>query len=262
MPISRSTLKSTIALTLAELSDPITLSAGLNFRHRESETHLRLQLERCIEYRKTKFLIIDEAHHLLRIKGQRHAGEVLDTFKCLGNSTRVVTILIGGYELLKVCFASAHLNGRLTVINFPPYTTDKDSLVEFDRILLTLDGMLPFVSSQSLLRFRDFIYAGSLGCLGLLVGWSISALAEMQARDDNGLRIRHFEATRSAEQIHPISEEIALGKHLLPVNSLCARSSHSQSEPAIQVNRQRKSRSFIRNPKRDPGPHQIVKTKP
>jgi hypothetical protein len=240
---------------LQELADPITTSDNISFRRNLSETHLRLQLEQCIRYRKTHYLLIDEAHHLLRTPSQLRAGEVLDTFKCLGNSTGLVTIFIGGYELLGTCFSSAHLNGRLTIIDFPPYTGAPESTNEFDRILLTLDGLLPFSAKQSLLKHRDVIYSGSLGCLGLLVGWAINALAEMQARGDKALAIGHFEATRRAEQIRPIREEIALGQELLLERD---RQLQSQAiiakSPAGEQLVRRRTKPFVRNAKRDPGP--------
>lgn len=239
---------------LAELADPITLSNGVGFRRNQSETHLRLQLERSIEYRQTKFLIIDEAHHLLRTTGLRQAGDVLDTFKCLGNSTGVVIVFIGGYELLTTCFSSAHLNGRLSIVDFPPYTHAAESMGEFDRILLTLDGMLPFSEDNSLIAHRDLIYAGSLGCLGLLVGWCISAMAEMQAREDESLAIKHFEATRSSEQIRPIREEIALGQQLLPSKGFGSLQPREPTNEASKSSNKQRRKPFVRNPKRDPGP--------
>jgi GTPase SAR1 family protein len=240
---------------LQELADPISTTDSLSFRRDTSETHLRLQLEQCIRYRKTHYMIIDEAHHLLRTPSQVRAGEVLDTFKCLGNATGLVTIFVGGYELLRTCFSSAHLNGRLTVIDFPPYTISSGSTAEMDRILLTLDEILPFAPKQSLLLHRDFIYAGSLGCLGMLIGWAINALAEMQACGDKALTISHFEATRSAEQIRPIREEIALGQELLNGRDLelQAHSTPTAGSSPSPLDR-RQLKPFVRKPKRDPGP--------
>jgi hypothetical protein len=239
---------------LEELADPINMGELVGFRRNQSETHLRIQLERCIRYRETSFLIVDEAHHLLRTPSQIRSAEVLDTLKCLGNSTGLVIILLGGYELLQSCFSSAHLNGRLTVIDFPPYTASADSSRELDRIFVTLDEMLPFATGNSLLGSRDFIFSGSLGCLGLLIGWTINALAEMQARGEHALRLKHFEVTRLVEQMRPIKEEIELGQSLLSqhrstVQTLATDSSKSPKK-AIKIKR----RPGRRKPHRDPGP--------
>jgi hypothetical protein len=239
---------------LEELADPINMGDLVGIRRNQSETHLRIQLERCIHYRETSYLIVDEAHHLLRTPSQVRSAEVLDTLKCLGNSTGLVIILLGSYELLQSCFSSAHLNGRLTVIDFPPYTSSADSARELDRIFVTLDEMLPFATGNSLLGSRDFIFSGSLGCLGLLLGWSINALAEMQARCEDALRMAHFEATRLLEQIRPIKEEIELGRLLLSPHHPSPQPAPVKHDGAGDRVKKLKRRPGRRNPRRDPGP--------
>jgi hypothetical protein len=235
---------------LEELADPVNIEGWAPYRRNQSETHLRIQLEQCIHYRETAFLLIDEAHHLLRTPSQIRAGEVLDTLKCLGNSTGLVTVLLGGYELLQTCFSSAHLNGRLTVIDFPPYTPERTSICEFDRILATFDSMLPQGKGDILRDNRELIYKGSLGCIGLLAGWVTSALAEMQAQGDLQLKISHFHSTRLIEQVRLIQEEIDLGRHLLSQWGIAP----SPIERVSSRPTGHKGRPFVRNPKRDPGP--------
>ncbi|MFK2906047.1 AAA family ATPase [Dyella ginsengisoli] len=239
---------------LEELRDPVNIEGWSPFRRSQSETHLRLQLERCIQYRKTRFLLIDEAHHLLRTPSQTRAGEILDTLKCLGNSTGLVIILFGGYELLQTCFSSAHLNGRLTVIDFPPYGLEPGSASEFDRILATFEEMLPLERSAALREHRQLIFEGSLGCIGLLAGWIASGIAEMAAQGEVRLTISHLLATRLVEQIRPIRDEIALGRHLSSQWGI-AGSHDAQHEEAQAPPRNAARRPFERKPKRDPGPH-------
>lgn len=235
---------------LEELADPVNIEGWAPYRRNQSETHLRIQLEQCIRYRETAFLLIDEAHHLLRTPSQVRAGEVLDTLKCLGNSTGLVTVLLGGYELLQTCFSSAHINGRLTVIDFPPYTPETSSICEFERILATFDSMLPNEGGCVLRDNRELIYKGSLGCIGLLTGWVTSALAEMQARGDLQLKISHFQSTRLVEQIRLIQEEIDLGRHLLSQWDMAP----SAAETVPPRPTKPKPKPFVRNPNRDPGP--------
>lgn len=238
---------------LQELADPVNRGERAGFRRNQSETHLRIQLENCIRYRETAYLIIDEAHHLLRTPSHMRAADVLDTLKCLGNSTGLIIILLGGYELLQSCFSSAHLNGRLTVIDFQPYTASADSAREMDRIFVTLDELLPFAEGSSLLGNRDYFFSGSLGCLGLLIKWTINALAEMQALDEHVLRIKHFEVTRLVEQMRPIREEIELGQRLL--SSLRSVPQTPPLDPIPTLNKAKKNRRpGSRKPHRDPGP--------
>lgn len=195
---------------LEELQDPVTsIREGMALRHSQSETHLRLQLERCLRYRQTRYLLVDEAQHLLRSTSASRAGEVIDTLKCLANVTGIAVILMGGYELLSTCIQSPHLNGRLTIIDFPPYGDDDESIHEFDRVLLSIEDILP--SRPGFLRENhEVLYRGSLGCVGLLFGWTMLALAEMEAQAHRELRLEHFTGTRYAVQNQAIADEIAL----------------------------------------------------
>lgn len=234
---------------LEELSDPVsTIGEGISIRYRQSETHLRIQLDRCLRFRKTRFLLVDEAQHLLRTTSGVRAGEVIDTLKSLANETGITVVLMGGYELLSTCIDSPHLNGRLTIIDFPPYGDDEASIREFDRVLLALGENLP-VKAGFLLNNREFLYRGSLGCVGLLMGWSMKAVAEMQAHSQRELRLEYFKATRYAIQNRAIANEIALGAELLG-------RSHAQEEPlqSPQQRSARRGRPFVRKPVRDAGP--------
>ena len=79
---------------LEELSDPVsTIGNGISLRYRQSETHLRMQLERCLRYRQTRFLIVDEAQHLLRTTSGVRPGEVIDTLKSLANEVGLTIVL-------------------------------------------------------------------------------------------------------------------------------------------------------------------------
>jgi len=233
---------------LEELADPVSATGeGISIRHSQSETHLRIQLERCIRHRKTRFLLVDEAQHLLRTTAGVRPGEVIDTLKSLANATGLTVVLMGGYELLGACIESPHLNGRLTIIDFPPYGDDETSIAEFDRVMLTLGKLLP-IKSDFLPRNREFLYRESLGCVGLLFGWSMKALAEMGVRSQRELRLEHFKATRYPIQNRAIAKEIAFGAELL---------GREPTAPALQVAKQpssRKGRPFVRKPVRDPGP--------
>ncbi|WP_445145024.1 ATP-binding protein [Dyella sp. Tek66A03] len=238
---------------LEELLDPITtIGDTMSLRRNQSETHLRIQLERCLRYRKTRYILVDEAQHLLRTTSQLRTGEVIDTLKCLANVADLTVILIGGYELLNACVQSSHLNGRLTIVDFPPYGIDMESAKEFDRILLALQMRIP-AKEGLLIEHREALYTGSLGCVGLLMGWTMKALAEMHAQSHRELRFEHFQATRFSIQNQAIADEIALGSALLGwSHPSCA--SISPATRALTARVRRSSRPFMRKPKRDIGP--------
>lgn len=239
---------------LEELCDPIsTIGDSISLRRNQSETHLRLQLERCLRYRKTKFILVDEAQHLLRTTSQLRTGEVIDTLKCLANVADLTVILIGGYELLDACIKSSHLNGRLTIVDFPPYGSDAESTEEFDRILVTLQELVR-CKHGLLMQHREALYEGSLGCVGLLMGWLMKALAEMKAHSQRELQFCHFQATRFAIQNQAIADEIALGSSLLGWSHPSCRLGTAKESGSLAPRMRKPTRPFVRKPNRDPGP--------
>lgn len=231
---------------LSALEHPFYTDDSQFIRLSQTETTARVHLTRALEHRQTKLMVVDEAHHLLRVMQRSRAASALDSLKCLGNETGVAILLAGGYELLKTCFESAHLNGRLSILEFPRYRPIDGEIREFDRILLTYDQLLPWARSQSLIGMRDLIYEGSLGCCGLLSGWILTAVARMRARGELTLKREHFEVTRFRQQIEPIMDEIALGEGLLtPIKQGARRPMRTQKPTPSRL-------PGYRKPSRDP----------
>lgn len=231
---------------LEELQDPVSCSPEMHIRRSQAETELRIQLERTLFYRKTKFVVLDEAHHFLRAPQNMSSADILDWIKCLGNRTGVVTVLFGGYDMLRFCFESGHLNGRSLLLDFGRYRPEGSDLEEFDRILLTFDIVLSSLSFR-LSDHRDMIYEGSLGCYGLISSWVTAALADLASSSSRKLTAASFLRTRRPHQIAPILAEIEFGERFL--------ASHAPAEPPrdkATPPSTGKRRPFTRRPYRDP----------
>ena len=235
---------------LISLEHPFYVGDRYATRLRASEATLRKHLVASLIARKTKYIIIDEAHHLLRTKSNRLAESVLDSMKCLGNETGCVIVFLGGYELLTHQFLSAHLNGRMTVLEFPNYGTDREGIDGFDRLLITVDEWLPWRRGGSLYQYRDRIYEGSLGCYGQLVHWCISALGEMKALREERLKLSHFASTRRLGQIRIIKNDIDLGREL--ITDLSDADNATREDPVSDKAVKPHHRPFQRKPTRDP----------
>lgn len=177
-------------------------------RLRMSETVLRVALEKGLKHRKTKFLVVDEAAHLTIGRSEKRSAEVLDSLKCLGNTTDVVLILIAGYDLLPHLFTSAHFCARLRLIDFPEYRNNVRDRDEFDRILTTLSPMLPLERGATLLDYSDSLFEGSVGLYGLLLRWLEASIGAMMADRSVVLTARHLSSTRLQAQIDLVKGEI------------------------------------------------------
>ena len=232
---------------LSAVGHPFHEVGSYEIRSKDPESLIRRQLVSGLEYRGTKFIVIDEAHHLLRTKSNRKAEGILDSMKCLGNETKSIVVFVSGYEILRHQFRSAHLNGRLHTLEFSNYGVDEEGLELFSRLLATVDAMLPWARGQTLLAHREMIYRGTSGCYGQLVHWTLGALAEMAARGESVLRKIHFLETRKEVQIDVIRQDIEEGKRMLAGLPPSPRES-DEARPTEKSAR----RPFQRRPKRDP----------
>lgn len=221
-------------------------------RMRDTETTLRIALERGLRARKTKFFIIEEAHHMVRKKGGKRAGEILDSIKCLANTNELVLVMFGGYELLTVGLASAHINGRLKIIHFPRYLPIEVDLKEFDQSLETISRIMPMSPGASLIDYRNSIYRGSLGCIGLVCEWCESAIALMAARMDEHLSPEHLSATRFNNQLVEIQKDIKVGETALSTIAVKKNPRKAVSAQVESPKSNSKTRPFVRKPNRDP----------
>lgn len=232
---------------LTKLEHPFYVGDEHGLRISSTETVARIRLIKALKHRGTKLILIDEAHHLLRTKSTRSNLAALDSLKCLGNETGVKIVLAGSYELLSACFTSAHLNGRLSLIEFPRYGSNERDMANFHRLLASLDPILPWARGQSLLQNWKLMHDGTLGCYGLLESWILTALAEMKSSGAKRLSREHFTRTRFQQQLEPIADEIAIGERALSPISI-DRSRNQERESS----KKQKNRPGRRNPKRDP----------
>lgn len=233
---------------LAATGHPFHADGWQPTRTRDSESDIRVQLMAALKYRQTKYIIFDEAHHLLRTRSDKKQESVLDSMKSLGNDAKCVILFVAGYEILRHQFQSAHLDGRLLTLEFPNYGLDEEGRNLFWRLLATLDSFLPWTRGETLLTHREMIYQGTAGCYGQLVHWTIGALAEMAAQDETALRERHFLATRNAVSTAVIRQDIEEGKRMLAELPL----SSTDPGPTAVIDTKPRRRPFKRLPKRDP----------
>jgi hypothetical protein len=214
------------------------------------ESRLNFRLQKALVAKHVRYLIVDEAHHLVRTKSDRSSTAAIDTLKCIGNQTKVVLVLVGGYEMLNALHSSAHFSGRLQTIDFPSYGTSAEDVEDFSRILATVDQRLPWASGQSLQSSYEFIYLGSCGCYGLLLQWTKAALSEMWSSGSKRLQLSHYKRTSLPAQISSITKEILAGRRFLDEDS-CSPPNESDIGKGRHGQAGRKGRAFQRNPKRD-----------
>lgn len=177
---------------------------------------LRRAAESCLRHRKTKVLLIDEAHHLLMVQGADRQELQFETLKSLANETDAQIVLVGTYKLLDIQNHSAQLVRRSHIVHFSRYHTENHAEEDdfASAIAYLLDNM-PIKYSKSILHEIDWMMKMTSGCVGLAKDLLSSGL-ELALEEKQPLRLEHLrEKARSTRAVKTMLEEANLGESLL-----------------------------------------------
>ncbi len=130
---------------------------------------LREAMEAALLHRKPIAVIVDEAHHLAKATSGRRLQDQLDHLKYFENVSGVSHILVGTYELRPFRKVNAQLACRSLDVHFSRYdaTKEEDAQV-FRSVLWALQRQLPVEKEPHLVEHWEFLYARSIGCVGLV----------------------------------------------------------------------------------------------
>lgn len=149
---------------------PDSISTG--HLERSVTDHLRRSVEEYLRRRRTRLLIIDEAHHLLLVSNRHRLECQFETLKALTIETGVTILLCGTYDLLNILRQSGQLTRRSQVINFPRYDMrDKEDVKNFKMSLRNLERDLSEFVPANLIENANYFYRKSAGCIGILKDW-------------------------------------------------------------------------------------------
>lgn len=150
---------------LRGLQDPLVDGKIARIPTRE----LREAMEAALLHRKPTAVIVDEAHHLAKAASGRRLQDQLDHLKYFENLTGVSHILVGTYELRPFRKVNAQLACRSVDVHFSRYdaANEKEAQV-FRSVLWALQRQLPVPEEPRLVDHWEFLYARSIGCIGLL----------------------------------------------------------------------------------------------
>jgi energy-coupling factor transporter ATP-binding protein EcfA2 len=257
----RFSLKHLTLRLLTEMDHPIyretdLLEAGKVYipRRDATEPKLRLALEEAMRARRTRYLFLDEAHHVVQTNTPAHARNYLNSLKSLGNSTGVISIWISGYPIFDYGFSNTHLNGRIRIIHMRRYSDSPEDMDEFCAVLQALEAELPMKPGWSLLDAAWLLRKHTSGCIGNMMAWSQAALAEMVLAGSGRLQLSHFKKSRYSLQQNGVEAEIQDGERMLENVELIddVRFLQSVKPKQKQSAPNRKTKCFQRKPKRDP----------
>jgi hypothetical protein len=150
---------------LRALHDPFVDGKVARIRTRE----LREAMETALTQRLPLAVIVDEAHHLAEASRGSRLQSQLNHLKHFENATGVSHILVGTYEMRPFRRVNAQLACRSVDVHFSRYdgANEEDAQV-FRSVLWALQRQLPVPEEPHLVEHWEFLYARSIGCVGLV----------------------------------------------------------------------------------------------
>lgn len=227
---------------------------------------LRRSLEKCIKHRRTRYLIIDEAHHILMVNDEGRLEYQFEMLKSMTIESDITIILIGTYDLLDIRDYSGQLIRRSEILPMNRYNPNiKEDVEEFASAFTTLVSKMPLKITPKFSELDiKYFFIKSAGCIGILKDWLIRiygylleeglktfdvAYADKYALDNKGLRTIIEEALNGEMKM---SDEPFDNLEKLLIEGL-PEEAHLEHPYPVKPRRSRKkgSRICTRNPARD-----------
>lgn len=173
---------------------------------------LRTAVERALRHRGAKYLVIDEAAHIIRQSRRGRLEIQLDTLKSLANECGTQIILVGSYDLYQLVSLSGQLARRTHVLHFERYRQDRDEdLRAFRACVQKFQDALPGLWGQQLTQHADALHENTLGCIGTLSA-VLTRAAKLAHADGHWSVDALRRALLTEAQQHQILEEILEGE--------------------------------------------------
>ena len=138
----------------------------------------------AVKHRRPHVVLLDEANHLCQVSNPRLIAQQLNKIKSLANTTGVLHILFGTYELAGLLDASSQLARRAEVFHFARYRPHvAGEMGHFSTMVKQFQKVLPFHHTIDLSSNMDFIYERTIGCCGILKNWLVQAMAQACRND-------------------------------------------------------------------------------
>jgi AAA domain len=178
---------------LRQLGNPFVDSPTAPIRAR----NYREALEAAYLERQPLATIVDEAHHLAKVRSGSKLQDHLDHLKHFENVTGISHILVGTYEMRPFRKVNAQLACRSVDIHFPRYDIrNEDDCQIFKSVLWALQRQLPVEEEPMLTQDHwEFLYARSIGCIGLLKRHLNRALLLALAQGSHTVTLDHLRAS-------------------------------------------------------------------
>jgi hypothetical protein len=144
---------------------------------------LRGAVERALAARKTQFIVVDEAVHIIQQSSASRLETQLNTLKSLANNAGPQIVLVGSYDLYQLMSLSGQLARRSSVLHFERYRQDRpEDLRSFGACVQKIQNTLPHLWGDKLMPHVEALQENTLGCVGTLCAVLTRTAVRMERR--------------------------------------------------------------------------------
>ena len=117
--------------------------------------------------RGTRVLLLDEAHHMTRVRGTRDLEEHLDELKSFGSTTGIRQVLFGTEQVKDLLRGNGQLARRTKEVFYDAYDyANPQDREAFNEIMGQLFTHLPLRDVTTFESHFDYLFMCSAGCVG------------------------------------------------------------------------------------------------
>lgn len=228
---------------------------------------LRRSVEKALRLRKTRVVVVDEAHHILMCKDPDMQRFAFEQLKSLTDETGIVLVLVGTYDLLDIRDYSGQLMRRSDIVHLQRYDyKDEKHRTSFLHAFNELVKALPIpVVIPNRADAIDLCYRKSAGCVGILRDLLLECLRRAVEEGGNAIDLELIQASAKSNQaVWTILKEAMEGESrlididdneiralLLQTGTESARAGQHRTPPTSVKQRPGQRRPGTRNPHRD-----------
>lgn len=142
----------------------------------------QLMMERAIEGRGLRYLILDEVIHFVHSSTlPTHYGNLL---KSLSNRSKFNLLLLGAYGSEELIHATDQLARRVKIVHYPRYQDCYDDFLEYSIFMKSYAAAMPYEFEIDLGKSMEYLFHGNFGLLGSSVS-VIQAAASRCSKEKN-----------------------------------------------------------------------------
>jgi hypothetical protein len=168
----------------------------LRITRNRSVSTIRFAVENGLRIRKPLAVLVDEAQHLTVLASARKLLDQQNTIKSVANRAQTRHILAGHYDIMPLRNLNGQLARRSLDIHFSRYDIRLAAeATQFRNVCWTFQNHIPLLKTPDLVSHWEYLYERSIGCVGILKDWILSAYSIALQNNVPHLDIDHLRQT-------------------------------------------------------------------